>query len=370
MRRLFLAILPAAALCLCGAKPESAAKALAFEGPRTLSLANSRHVNFVRNASARQKLKDKTPASVANPERSGKEDSHPQGAVFTWKLPPDTARAVFVISGGSRILRYDVTGKERLELFNLELARNYYCALDVVTQDGKCIRALRRLKTADQPPRWLKLPEISNARDIGGWKTADGKFRIRQGLLYRGGAFDKVRHLTQEGKRIFCRDLGIKTDIDLRGLTGCEPGLEKHPLAEYGVAHFIEPVSLDYDAPQAQLMFVRLFHEFAKPHIYPAYCHCAGGADRTGALMFLLEGVLGLDDETLFTEYELTSFSVYGARSRKGRLFGKLLRKLESYGDASVPLRDKAVRYLLEIGVPQADIDAIRNIFLEKVIVK
>ena len=88
----------------------------------------------------------------------------------------------------------------------------------------------------------------------------------------------------------------------------------------------------------------------------------------TDAAMFLLEAVLGLEDEDLYTKYELTSFSKYGKRSRNGKVFQHLIRKLDEYGDKADPYRKKAVAYLQEIGVSRADLESIRNIFLEKII--
>ena len=38
------------------------------------------------------------------------------------------------------------------------------------------------------------------------------------------------------------------------------------------------------------------------------YFHCIGGADRTGTLAFLIEALLGVSENDLSKEYELTSF--------------------------------------------------------------
>ena len=43
------------------------------------------------------------------------------------------------------------------------------------------------------------------------------------------------------------------------------------------------------------------------------------------------------------------------------------LKELEKYGSKNDPLRRKAELFLLDCGVSQADIAAIRNIFLEKI---
>ena len=47
---------------------------------------------------------------------------------------------------------------------------------------------------------------------------------------------------------------------------------------------------------------------------YSIYFHCRIGADRTGTLAYLLEGVLGVPTEYRYQDYELTTF--FGLRER------------------------------------------------------
>jgi protein tyrosine/serine phosphatase len=46
------------------------------------------------------------------------------------------------------------------------------------------------------------------------------------------------------------------------------------------------------------------------------YFHCRIGADRTGTLAYLLEGLLGVQDEDRYEEYELTYLSGHVDRAR------------------------------------------------------
>ena len=44
--------------------------------------------------------------------------------------------------------------------------------------------------TEDLPPRWLKLNgKVSNVRDLGGWRTLDGRL-LKQGMVFRGQALN------------------------------------------------------------------------------------------------------------------------------------------------------------------------------------
>ena len=365
--------IPAAVLIL-GVLPLTAADPkndkIQLNGPTgAISLLHPNHQNFMKQSENRRNDKSVVWHDVMKPPRLGTENSHPVFLEYTWVLPPDADRACFVIAGGGDVMRKDVSGKDRIMIGNLKIGCSYICCLDVWLKNGKLIRKGLHLRTRDQVPRWIRMPDVSNVRDIGGWKTADGKYKIRQGLLYRGGEFDKGAHLTAEGERVITEVLKLKTDIDLRTFWGIEGGLTEYPLKKLGIRQVLLPFPpMDYGKPGSKKNIAELFHLLADRSIYPAYCHCAGGADRTGAAIFLLEALLGLEDEDLFTDFELTSFSKYGKRSRNGKVFQILIRKLDEYGSKADPYRKKAEAYLLEIGVSRTDIDSIRNIFLEKII--
>ena len=343
---------------------------LHLKGPKgSVSLVTGKHLDFMKQSEIRKNDKSVIWHDVMKPPRLGTENSHPETVEYSWTLPPDADRACFVIAGGGDVIRKDVSGKNRITIGNLKIGCSYICCLEVRLKNGKLIRKGLPLYTKDQVPRWIRMPDVSNVRDIGGWKTADGKYKIRQGLLYRGGEFDKGAHLTAEGERVITEVLKLKTDIDLRTYWGIEVGLMEYPLKKTGVRQILLPFpSVDYGKPGSKKSIAELFHLLADRSIYPAYCHCAGGADRTGAAMFLLEAVLGLADEDLFTEFELTSFSKYGKRTRNGKTFQFLIRKLNEYGSDSDPYRKNAEAYLRDIGVSALDIQSIRNIFLEKII--
>jgi hypothetical protein len=97
------------------------------------------------------------------------------------------------------------------------------------------------------------------------------------------------------------------------------------------------------------------------------YFHCVWGADRTGLTAVLLEGLLGLSQEQMNLEYELTSLSFAGNRPKGGTQgYGDhqaLIEKIKTYEGAT--LRDKFDTYWIqEVGISQDLINEFRNIML------
>ena len=72
-------------------------------------------------------------------------------------------------------------------------------------------------KTDAQAPRMLYVDGISNVRDFGGFAAGEGK-RVRQELIYRTSEMDTHVQITQKGIDTLENDLGIKTDVDIRGI--------------------------------------------------------------------------------------------------------------------------------------------------------
>ena len=170
------------------------------------------------------------------------------------------------------------------------------------------------------------------------------------------------------------RQLGIKADVDLRWDSELDNGtpddpsddLVYTPLGE-GVEYTHMPVNL-YALWEADTTQWNNMLSFMMDHVIadePVYVHCAAGADRTGTTCFLLEGVLGLSEESLVKEYELTSFSTYGRRNRNNVYAYKPMIQYLLKRDGET-LRDKFENYLTEyVGIPAEKIEAFRAAMLE-----
>ena len=171
--------------------------------------------------------------------------------------------------------------------------------------------------TEDLAPRWMEVEgRVKNIRDLGGRLAEDGR-RVRQGMVFRGqglndnswdGRSRGRNRLTVEDVRYLTGTLGIRTDLDLRN--GMETAnMRTSPLGP-GVK-FIRHSSLAYkdmftDAGKKNL--AENFRVFCDPANYPIYFHCIAGADRTGSLAYILNGVLGVPRPGLETDWESTFY--------------------------------------------------------------
>ena len=257
-----------------------------------------------------------------------------------------------------------------VNIFNLQTDVQYYFRVVAQEKDGAELSASGSFKTA-ATPRFIALDGACNVRDIGGWKTEDGK-TVKQGLLYRGSEIDGGKNtghidfcLTEEGIQQL-RALGIKTDFDLRS--------ESVKVSEYSILG-ADVTRTFYDAAQYQAIIYKenaektraIFSDLANPDAYPVYLHCTHGVDRAGSTAFLLSGLLGVSKADLIRDYELSAFYHNYAHVNRnvnnGGTIVKLASTIENYYTGE-SFAEKVESFFLSIGVTQAEIDSIRNIFL------
>ena len=293
------------------------------------------------------------------------ENSHPLPVEFKW-MSDDKSRVNFVLQIATdrsfkHLVRQILVRKQEASVFNLENGQQYYWRVfieDTPHDDAE----IRSFSIAMDTPRWIFIEGCTNVRDCGCWMTSSGR-RIKQGLLYRGSEFNRHHAITPVGRYALVHDLHLKTDIDIRGKTEIHPDFVP-PLDENGIRWINIPVEPygEIDKPEWRKQYREYFTFLSNPDIYPAYCHCWGGADRTGTTSFLLGALLGMSDDDLILDYELTSCAIYGARKRNFKLFNDMLNVLDQYPGGS--FAEKGTAYLRDIGVTEKMLDAIRDIFL------
>ena len=75
---------------------------------------------------------------------------------------------------GARVFTTDAP---TLDVYNLKIGARYYWTVNEETPES--------FTTADAAPRNLSVGGVMNVRDLGGWKTVDGR-RVRQGSTPKG----------------------------------------------------------------------------------------------------------------------------------------------------------------------------------------
>ena len=216
-------------------------------------------------------------------------------------------------------------------------------------------------------PRWILAPKLTNVRDCGGWRAGEG-WRIRFGMLYRGAQFEGwtwAEHhspLALEGERMLFDVLGIRTELDLRG--DGKPVVQRPELRWVNI-----PVTAYCGADggiftQGQMAnYARIFELLSDADAYPIYFHCQGGGDRTGTLAFILGAAIGVAEEDLLTDYELSTMSLSGERTRFSTVWRAFRRHLaQAYPSGT--LQGQAVSYLRSCGISYKTIEKIRSILL------
>lgn len=212
--------------------------------------------------------------------------------------------------------------------------------------------------------RWIKTQEnlavAWNVRDLGGWACDGGT--VKYGLLIRGG------RITAEDRNVLVGELGVQHEIDLRGKEGRDPSdgdvATESPLgvdvwftiADKAASYALTPVA-------TWQLYLRCVID-AVTHREPVYFHCTAGADRTGTLACVLEGLLGMSQSDIDKDYELTTFySGSGtdalARRRNETDWTKLINAINAVSGDS--FRDKCVHFAVgTCGMTMADINAYR----------
>ena len=247
----------------------------------------------------------------------------------------------------------------RISVPNLEMGQRYYWQVS----DGSDTSQIFTFTTAYYP-RFFALAGISNFRDLGGYKTTDGR-RVKQNMVFRSAYLNDG---TPEAKEFIVNELGVKYELDIRGSgAAClGSGVKRRVIGMQWYSHIFN--EKNYETTRQTIA------AFADPANYPMNFHCAVGRDRTGTTSFLILGLLGVDEETLIREHYVSFLSEQGSNdvdepdefnSHIANIHG-LIDGLARYSSVSTPLQEKIEAYLLHIGVTEAEIQSIRSILLEE----
>lgn len=260
------------------------------------------------------------------------------------------------------------TSTTSLDITNLKIGTDYYWQIEAYDFKSE----IATFSTSDTMIRGIDIDGVNNVRDIGGYGL------IKQGMIYRGGAFEKYNKtkkvveikITDEGMKTVKNELGIKTEIDLRRNDPSEhENCDLTKSTVDGLNYVALPMQYnnkniltwddEYHNPQKIKSFFTLL---ADKTAYPIYMHCSQGKDRTGCLAYLIEALMGVDSTSIYMDYLYSSLSSYDNRVNKTGIDDSYGFTLKKYGSEDMSLSEKVYSYLNEvIGLSSETLDSVKD---------
>ena len=211
--------------------------------------------------------------------------------------------------------------------------------------------------------RWIKSPS-RNVRDLGGW-TCDGG-TIKYGKLFRGG---EISASDTDFIKTMHDEIGIRAELELQGTDVAEDysviGSDVDFCCPTDGGAYWAYYSISNTASMKEA-FRFIFDSVMRDR--PLYFHCSTGADRTGTIACLIEGMLGVSQSDIDKDYELTSFNGDSLRKRCGREYAtgqweygykNLITAIMALTAGST-FKDKVINYIASLGFTANEINAFR----------
>ncbi len=211
----------------------------------------------------------------------------------------------------------------------------------------------------------VELDGTNNTRDLGGYKTQDGRI-VKNGILFRS---DKLSNLSLRDCNKL-KDLGIERIIDFRSET---EKLKEPNIIPEGIEYIELPIEADkkihqeiYDILEGKidkdmrdflieankdfvLVYQGIFSKFLKliaNSTKPTLFHCTAGKDRTGFAAFLIYTILGMDRVTIISDYLKTNYFIRDTLDEQIENVSKLMNINEKDSEKIIPLLRVDIKYI------------------------
>jgi protein-tyrosine phosphatase len=196
--------------------------------------------------------------------------------------------------------------------------------------------------------RIVRIEGVPNFRDIGGYRTADGR-RVRWGQVYRSGTL----HGLTEDALVYLEQLQIKLICDLRTEDEMTSEPDRVPQGTKYVRLSVHSQrsksessrqlrALLINPPYLGKLMLEAYTKtmmdenaqsiggalrgLAEADHLPAVIHCTAGKDRTGITIALLLLVLGVPEEVVIADYSLSNLYYEAVREVVKELVKPLMR--------------------------------------------
>ena len=285
---------------------------------------------------------------------------------------------------------------DSINVWNLIPGRTYNWKLEYPKDDSSiAVAASGQFKTTGTL-RQLKVDNIFNVRDMGGWEGLKG-YPLKYGKIIRGSRLNINSSTTKIITSAGIKELlwaGMRAELDMRDESNAPMPSGESRHSYLGKDYPIYNVNQGYksriatfaNGPQSIQGIKQLIAWLKQDK--PVYLHCSVGADRTGTVAYLVGALCGMSEDALCKEFELTSFSgdrienerdrpnperLVRQRNYTGRLdpnddnesykFAKMVDKIKTFPGET--LQEK-VYYHLKTGVsgtyvPESDLNFLIN---------